>query len=319
MDAAGSLIEIWREAGISENSRLRRLQLRSAGRAGGDRHALLPGRTLLRDRRQARRRCADHVARHARCWPMAVPYHEAGASEAQELAGMLATLVAYLRACEAQGLRPRMALDKIALGAGGGRRPVPDHRQAARGARAGGPRRRGVRRGKRRGRHAPHRHHIGAHAGQARSVGEHAARDGGVRGCGLRRRRRHHACCPSPGRSASPTPSRAASRATRSWCCRRRARSAASSIPPRGAWSVEALTRRAGAAGLGAVSGHRGQGRHGPRAGERLRAGRDRQGRRGAGRGRRDRTHRVDGRVGVPQARRRRREGRSASAWPIRS
>ena len=44
------------------------------------------------------------------------PYHEAGASEAQELAAVLATLVAYLRACEAQGLRPRMALGKIALG-----------------------------------------------------------------------------------------------------------------------------------------------------------------------------------------------------------
>jgi methylmalonyl-CoA mutase len=43
------------------------------------------------------------------------PYHEAGASEAQELAAMLATLVAYLRACEAAGLRPRMALGKIAL------------------------------------------------------------------------------------------------------------------------------------------------------------------------------------------------------------
>ena len=43
------------------------------------------------------------------------PYHEAGASEAQELAAMLATLVAYLRACEAAGLRPRTALGKIAL------------------------------------------------------------------------------------------------------------------------------------------------------------------------------------------------------------
>src|SRR3990172_8798943 len=45
-----------------------------------------------------------------------MPYHEAGASEAQELSSMLATLVAYLRACEAAGLRPRAALGKIALG-----------------------------------------------------------------------------------------------------------------------------------------------------------------------------------------------------------
>ena len=41
------------------------------------------------------------------------PYHEAGGSEAQELAAILATLVAYLRACETAGLRPRMALDQI--------------------------------------------------------------------------------------------------------------------------------------------------------------------------------------------------------------
>jgi methylmalonyl-CoA mutase len=44
------------------------------------------------------------------------PYHEAGASEGQELAAMLATLVAYLRACEAAGLRPRGAFAKIAIG-----------------------------------------------------------------------------------------------------------------------------------------------------------------------------------------------------------
>ena len=44
------------------------------------------------------------------------PYHEAGASEAQELAAMLATLVAYLRACEAVGLRPRAAFANIGLG-----------------------------------------------------------------------------------------------------------------------------------------------------------------------------------------------------------
>jgi methylmalonyl-CoA mutase len=43
------------------------------------------------------------------------PYYEAGASEAQELGAMLATLVAYLRAGEAAGLRPRAALGKIAL------------------------------------------------------------------------------------------------------------------------------------------------------------------------------------------------------------
>lgn len=43
------------------------------------------------------------------------PYHAAGASEAQELAVVLATLVAYLRACEAEGLAPANALPKIAI------------------------------------------------------------------------------------------------------------------------------------------------------------------------------------------------------------
>ncbi len=43
------------------------------------------------------------------------PYHAAGASEAQELAAVLATLVAYLRACEDAGLPPNQALPKIAV------------------------------------------------------------------------------------------------------------------------------------------------------------------------------------------------------------
>ena len=42
-------------------------------------------------------------------------YHSGGASEAQELAAMLATFVAYLRACEAGGLAPDKAVPKIAI------------------------------------------------------------------------------------------------------------------------------------------------------------------------------------------------------------
>ncbi|MDX2202761.1 MAG: methylmalonyl-CoA mutase family protein [Hyphomicrobiaceae bacterium] len=44
------------------------------------------------------------------------PYHAAGASDVQELAAALATLVAYLRACEAAGLPPEQALGTMALG-----------------------------------------------------------------------------------------------------------------------------------------------------------------------------------------------------------
>ena len=41
--------------------------------------------------------------------------HEAGASEAQELAYLAATLVAYLRAFEAAGVAPKDALPTIAF------------------------------------------------------------------------------------------------------------------------------------------------------------------------------------------------------------
>ena len=44
-----------------------------------------------------------------------VGYHNAGASEAQELAVMLSTVVAYLRACERGGIAPADALPKISL------------------------------------------------------------------------------------------------------------------------------------------------------------------------------------------------------------
>ncbi len=44
------------------------------------------------------------------------PYHEAGASEAQELAALAATVVAYLRGCEGEGLAPADALPRLSLG-----------------------------------------------------------------------------------------------------------------------------------------------------------------------------------------------------------
>lgn len=43
------------------------------------------------------------------------PYHEAGASEAQELGGALATAIAYLRALEAQGMALEQARDAISF------------------------------------------------------------------------------------------------------------------------------------------------------------------------------------------------------------
>jgi len=114
MDAAGSLIEIWREAGLSENVRHGAFNFDPLG-------VLARTGTLYYP---AQRSCEIAAKLAADCRAMThvtalvadgVPYHEAGASEAQELAAMLATLVAYLRACEGEGVRPRAALGQIAL------------------------------------------------------------------------------------------------------------------------------------------------------------------------------------------------------------
>jgi methylmalonyl-CoA mutase len=108
-------MEIWRTAGISENVRRGAFNCDPLG-------VLAKTGTLYY---LARRSCeiAAKLAADSRTMSHVTalladgrPYHEAGASEAQELAAMLATLVAYLRACEGAGLRPRMALGQIAVG-----------------------------------------------------------------------------------------------------------------------------------------------------------------------------------------------------------
>src|SRR5436190_867104 len=114
MDAAGSLIEIWREREINDNLRRGAFNYDPLG-------VLARTGTLYYP---ARRSCeiAAKFANDCRSMTNVTalladgrPYHEAGAGEAQELAAMLATLVAYLRACEAAGLRPRYAFTKIGL------------------------------------------------------------------------------------------------------------------------------------------------------------------------------------------------------------
>ena len=114
LDAAGSLLEIWRDAGINENSRRGAFNCDPLG-------VLAKTGTLYYP---ADRSCeiAAKLAADSRTMSHVTalladgrPYHEAGASEGQELAAMLATLVAYLRACEGAGLRPRMAFGQIAV------------------------------------------------------------------------------------------------------------------------------------------------------------------------------------------------------------
>lgn len=117
LDAAGSLIEIWRAAGINENAR--------RGAFNYDPLGVLAKTGTLYYPTQRACEIAAKFATDCRTMTNITalladgrPYHEAGAGEAQELAAMLSTLVAYLRACEAAGLRPRSAFAKIGLGLG---------------------------------------------------------------------------------------------------------------------------------------------------------------------------------------------------------
>src|SRR5262249_34322805 len=114
MDAAGSLIEIWRQHGIGENRRRGAFNYDPLG-------ALAVTGTLYYP---AQRACEIAAKFAGDCRTMTNvtalladgrPYHEAGAGEVQELAAMLATLVAYLRACENAGVRPRAAFAKLAV------------------------------------------------------------------------------------------------------------------------------------------------------------------------------------------------------------
>ena len=114
LDAAGSLLEVWRAAAIGENVR--------GGAFNYDPLGVLAETGTLYYPAQRSCEIAAKLAVDTRSMSYVTalladgrPYHEAGGSEAQELAAMLATLVAYLRACEAAGLRPRMAIGKIAL------------------------------------------------------------------------------------------------------------------------------------------------------------------------------------------------------------
>jgi methylmalonyl-CoA mutase len=114
LDAAGSLIEIWRTAGIGENERRGAFNYDPLGVLAETGTLYYPAARSceIAAKLAADTRSMSHVTA---LLADGRPYHEAGGSEAQELAAMLATLVAYLRACETAGLRPRMALGKIAL------------------------------------------------------------------------------------------------------------------------------------------------------------------------------------------------------------
>jgi methylmalonyl-CoA mutase len=112
--AAASLAELWRAANISDIARL--------GAFNADPLGTLALTGSLRQPLDAAMAEATGLAASALGAPHLTalvadghPYHAAGASEAQELAVVLATLAAYLRALDAAGIAPMQALPKIAI------------------------------------------------------------------------------------------------------------------------------------------------------------------------------------------------------------
>lgn len=113
-EAAAALEALWRERGIADDAR--------RGHFNADPVGTLAQSGALADSLDQNLERAIALVRKSEQWRGVTalladgnPYHAAGASEAQELAAMLATLVAYLRACEAAGVPPERALPKIAV------------------------------------------------------------------------------------------------------------------------------------------------------------------------------------------------------------
>lgn len=115
LGAAQSLSALWDEAGVAD--------LRRFGAINADPLGTLAGTGALED---GLWRALDTLAHFAasnidRLPNVSLlladgrPYHEAGASEAEELAAMLATLVAYLKHLEETGVRADVALQRTAI------------------------------------------------------------------------------------------------------------------------------------------------------------------------------------------------------------
>ena len=113
-DAAGSLIALWEARGLAAAQRHGAFNYDPIGtlaETGGLYHPLPRALDI-----------AAGLIRQTLAWPEVTAlradghvWHAAGASEAQELAAVLSTAVAYLRAAETAGLAPAQALPKIAI------------------------------------------------------------------------------------------------------------------------------------------------------------------------------------------------------------
>ena len=221
----------------------------ATGNLGADPLGLLARTGTDADTAEQLTAAADLAGRCARDFPGvraltvdALPYHDAGASAEQELGLALSTALAYLRQLTDAGLTAEPGGRAAGVPLRGRRRPVPDHRQAARRPPPVVPRRRGLRRRSRRCGPAPARGDLGRDDDRARPVGEHAA---------------HHDRGPERRASAAPTRSPCCPSTARSACrtqfARRIARNTQAILhdesslarvidPAGGSWYVEQLT-----------------------------------------------------------------------------
>ncbi len=111
-DAAGSLLGIWRSRGIPEGQRHGALgydPLSNLAATGALYHPIERSLAIAAD--LAATSLSEPGLSSLRA--TGETYHEAGSTEAQELACVIASCVAYLRACEAAGLSPPDVLPKI--------------------------------------------------------------------------------------------------------------------------------------------------------------------------------------------------------------
>ncbi len=112
--AATALMSVWQSRGTAPDRRRGHFNADPLGTL-----AVIGGLSMPLDKALAE---ASKLVSHTRAMPGVtamladgVAYHNAGATEAQELAAMLATLVAYLKACEAHGIAAGDALPEVAV------------------------------------------------------------------------------------------------------------------------------------------------------------------------------------------------------------
>lgn len=114
LSAADALIALWDEKNIARNARRAAFNVDPLGalaRAGGLSQSISAAIGLAC-------RYASSISPEGRITTLVAdgrPYHEAGGSEAQELAGMIGSLVAYLRALDVEGVTPGAAMPRIAF------------------------------------------------------------------------------------------------------------------------------------------------------------------------------------------------------------